>query len=190
MIGVLDQPDVQLRHLMEVHGRVVRAALGRSVRDRATVDDLWAEVFTVAFRRLSDLVGLPEGQQRAWLIRTAGHLAANQRRRGGTRRRTLERLLREPIVAVSGPEDELFEASARVESDVTSRVLREVLASLREQDREVLVLDALGHNGPSIARQLGISHGAARKRLMQARRALRVAFAAYGDGAAVGREVS
>jgi len=176
LIGVLDQPDVQLRHLMEVHGRVVRAALGRSVRDRATVDDLWAEVFTVAFRRLSDLVGLPEGQQRAWLIRTAGHLAANQRRRGGTRRRTLERLLRE--------------ASARVESDVTSRVLREVLASLREQDREVLVLDALGHNGPSIARQLGISHGAARKRLMQARRALRVAFAAYGDGAAVGREVS
>lgn len=40
------------------------------------------------------------------------------------------------------------------------------------QNSKVLALDALGHKGPAIAEQLGITHQAARSRLMRPRQAL------------------
>ncbi len=43
-------------------------------------------------------------------------------------------------------------------------------------ERQVLVLDAIGYDGPGIAAEMSISHAAARKRLMRARFALRQVY--------------
>ena len=110
-----DDREQVLRALMNAHGRTVRAVLARSERSRDDVDELWADVFLLAYRAVAA---------------------------------TLQRL--------------------------------------RPVDRQVLVLDALGHDGPSIGRQLGISAGAARKRLMVARIAFRQQFGALADGAIPG----
>ena len=51
------------------------------------------------------------------------------------------------------------------------------LSKLNAAQRQVLVLRALGHDGPSIGRLLGITAGTARKRLMVARAAFMAAYA-------------
>lgn len=165
-----------LRALIDAHGRTVRVALARAERDTDAVDELWADVFHVAFGRLDDVRALPVERQRMWLIRAAGYLVANHGRRGITRRRALERLLREPVEVTPGPEDLLDEMDKVAEDATVSEAIGATLALMREVDRQVLILDALGHDGPSIGRQLGISSGAARKRLMVARAALRDLF--------------
>lgn len=171
----------ELRALIDAHGRTVRVLLARSERDREAVDELWADVFLLAFRRIDELSLLSDGQQRGWLIRTAGYLAANHRRRRASWRRMLDRLLREPPAPTSTPEDTALEMEQRTEEDEVSRAVRTTLSQLRVVDRQVLVLDALGHDGPSIGQQLDISAGAARKRLMVARIAFREQFQAAVD---------
>lgn len=162
-----------LRSLIGVHGRTVRAAVARNERDRRDADELWADVFHLAYTRIDELAGLSEGQQRSWLVRTARYLAANSGRRNATRRRVFERLIREPLPWVPSPEDALMATTQRLEQQRELDAIRVTLAGLRARDRQVLVLNALGHDGPSIAGHLGISTGAARKRLMHARIAFR-----------------
>jgi len=70
-----------LRSLIGVHGRTVRAAVARNERDRRDADELWADVFHLAYTRIDELAGLSEDQQRSWLVRTARYLAANSGRR-------------------------------------------------------------------------------------------------------------
>ena len=86
-----------------------------------------------------------------------------------------ERLIREPLPWVPSPEDALMATTQRLEQQGEADTIRITLAGLRARDRQVLVLNALGHDGPSIAGHLGISPGAARKRLMHARIAFRQA---------------
>jgi len=176
-----DDREQVLRALIGAHGQTVRAVLARSERSREDVDELWADVFLVAFRRVDELSELSEGEQRGWLIRTASYLAANHGRRRSSWRRMLDRLAREPLEQQSSPEEAVQRAEQRVEDDNTSRAVRATLNRLRAADRRVLVLDALGHDGPSIGGQLGISAGAARKRLMVARIAFRQQFGAPAD---------
>jgi RNA polymerase sigma factor (sigma-70 family) len=183
----LTHREQDLRALIDAHGQTVRVVLSRVERDREDVNELWADVFQVAFLRLDDLSQLSEGQQRGWLIRTAGNLAANHARRRTSWRRMLERVLREPMEPSTSPEDTALEAEQRAEEDATSAAIRAALVQLRVVDRQVLVLDALGHDGPSIGRELGISPGAARKRLMVARIAFRQQFRVPADEPAQSR---
>lgn len=176
-----DDREQTLRALISAHGRTVRSVLARSESSRDDVDELWADVFLLAFRRLDQLSELSDGQQRGWLIRSASYLAANHGRRRTSWRTTLDRLAREPLEEQSSPEEALQETEQRVEDANTSRAVSVTLQRLRAADRQVLVLDALGHDGPSIGRQLGISSGAARKRLMVARVAFRQQFGAPAD---------
>lgn len=172
-----------LRALIDAHGRTVRAVLARSERNRDDVDELWADVFLLAFRRLADLSELSEGQQRGWLIRTASYLAANHGRRRVSWKKLIDRLGREPIQEPPSPDQTAQHAETLLDDQNTTRAIAETLQHLRPVDRRVLVLDALGHDGPSIGRQFGISAGAARKRLMVARIAFREQFRAQVDGA-------
>ena len=94
MADELPDREQDLRALIDAHGQTVRVVLSRVERDREDVNELWADVFQVAFLRLDDLSQLSEGQQRGWLIRTAGYLAANHARRRTSWRRMLERVLR------------------------------------------------------------------------------------------------
>jgi len=53
--------------------------------------------------------------------------------------------------------------------------------ALDPSQRDLLTLDVLGQKGPAIAVRLGISHQAARSRLMRARAAFVTAYEALGD---------
>lgn len=164
-----------LRSLVGAHGRIVRAAVARNEHDQRDADEVWADVFHLAYRRIDELAGLSEEQQRSWLVKAARYLTANTGRRNATRRRAFERLAREPLPWVATPEEETIATAQRRERQVESDAIRVTLAGLPTRDRQVLVLNALGHDGPSIADHLGISPGAARKRLMNARIAFRQA---------------
>lgn len=179
--------EQDLRALIDAHGRTVRAVLARAERSREDVDELWAEVFLLAFRRIDELSQLSDGQQRGWMIRTASNLAANHGRRRTSWRRMLDRLASEPFEPPTSPEDAVLLSEQCAEGDETSRAVQAALQGLRVVDRQVLVLDALGHDGASIGRQLDVSANAARKRLMVARIAFRQQFRAPADELAPAR---
>jgi RNA polymerase sigma factor (sigma-70 family) len=134
----------------------------------ATADDVVAEVFLIAWRRLEEV----PRDELAWLLRIARGVLANRRRGEGRRRALHERLL----AHVAGEERAGEDAS---EGD--SPVLR-ALACLGERDREVLLLVAWdGLDRGRAARVLGISPGAFAVRLHRARRRLATALAAMED---------
>ncbi|MBU3689650.1 MAG: hypothetical protein B7C54_00245 [Acidimicrobiales bacterium mtb01] len=183
-----DEREAALRALISVHGRMVRVVLSRSERNRDDVDDLWSDVFLLAFRRLDELIGLSDGRQRGWFIRTSLYLVANHGRRNISWRRMLDRLATEPLELQLTAEDEIEQAGQEDEQRAVLREVERALQLLRDVDRRVLILDALGHDGPAIGRELGISAGAARKRLMVARLAFRRQFVALTSDPLPGTE--
>lgn len=165
--------EKQLRDLIGAHGRTVRACLARREHDRASVEELWVDVFAVAAERLDELVALPVGVQQSWLLRTASNLTANHSRRNATRRSTLERLRHEPLAIAVSAEEEVELRADDQDSVVRSGAVRAALDRLNPADRQVLVLHAIGYDGPRIAVEISLSESATRKRLMRARRAFR-----------------
>lgn len=130
-------------------------------------EDLVAEVFLVAWRRMDDL---PDGNEaRLWLFGTARLLRSNQRRGHGRRQRLLHKLR----VGRRPP------ASGLPHADTFAPEVHEALTSLDAADREVLLLAAWEElPAPEIAVVLEITPAAARKRLERARRRFREALAA------------
>lgn len=142
-----------------------RDPLSRYLARRAApdaVEDLFAEVMTVAWRRLPDL---PDGDELPWLYGTARKVLANHRRAGSRFGRLLERL------ALTA------EAGAQVgPAPVTGRDadLEVAIAALSAADAEVLRLWAWEELAPrEIAVALGISANAASIRLFRAKERLR-----------------
>jgi RNA polymerase sigma factor (sigma-70 family) len=147
----------------------VRVIVARFEHDPAEAEEAWSDVFQLAYDRIHEVADLAESQQRSWLLRTARFMVANRGRRNATRRRALDRLRQEPLPVVPSAEDEFVTIVEDDEERQSSDLVREALLGLRFEYRQILILHALGNNGPSIARQLGISHQAVRKRLMMAR---------------------
>jgi RNA polymerase sigma-70 factor (ECF subfamily) len=134
----------------------------------ATADDVVAEVFLIAWRRLEEV---PEDEL-AWLLRITRGVLSNRRRGEGRRS-----ALRERLVAHAAAEERVRQDSSEGESPV----LR-ALACLGERDREVLLFVAWdGLDRAQAARVLGISSGAFAVRLHRARRRLERALAAIKD---------
>jgi RNA polymerase sigma-70 factor (ECF subfamily) len=136
------------------HLRIVSAY----VRRRATAevaDDVVAETFLVAWRRLEDVPPEPKG----WLLAVARRVLANQRR--ATARRAA---LTAHAASAMSPKADAGEGDARV--------LR-ALAKLSERDRDLLLLSAWdGLTAAEIAAAVGCSRAAAKVRLHRARRRL------------------
>ena len=128
------------------------------VRRRASadeVDDVVAETFLVAWRRLEDVPPEPKG----WLLGVARRVLANQRR--ATARRAA---LTASAAATMSPGAHAAEGG--------SRALR-ALAKLSERDRDLLLLAAWdGLTADEIAAVVGCSRAAAKVRLHRARRRL------------------
>jgi DNA-directed RNA polymerase specialized sigma24 family protein len=164
----------RLRCLVDAHGRTVEALLSALERDASIREELWADVFGLAYQRLDDLEELETVKVRGWLLRTARNLTANAARRAQSRRRMLETWSREPIAAAASAEDEFFGVAAAPVADAAR--IRSAWVTLDEGHRAVLRLDALGFKGPRIAEELGVSHQAARSRLMRARAAFLQAY--------------
>jgi RNA polymerase sigma-70 factor (ECF subfamily) len=161
--------------LYERHAPAIRAYAARRV-EAAAVDDIVAETFAIAWRRLADVpVGTAE---LPWLLAVARRVRANALR--GERRRAalVDRLEREPgpAPAISGRD---------------GLGLHEALACLPERDQELLMLvcwEGLDHS--AAASVLGTTRANVAVRLHRARRRLaRELQRLSADGCAVATAV-
>lgn len=164
-------------HLVDTHGSAVDALLRSHEADPAAREDLWSEVFTVAYRRLDDLETFEPAQIRAWLLTVTRNVTANHARKATTRRRTIERLNREPATATPSAETTYLDAAP--DHDHNHQITA-AWNSLTPAHQNILALDANALTGPDIANELGITHQAARSRLLRARRAFLTAFQQCG----------
>jgi len=148
--------------------------------DPADADDVVAEVFLTAWRRLDEV---PTEPQRAagWLIRTAGNVIANARRTNARRRRLIDRL--GGVHPARGPVDP-EEAVAELTPGSATAALR----TLRAEDQAILLVAAYAQpTAEELATVLGCSTGAARVRLSRARARFRLALARAEQAEARGR---
>jgi RNA polymerase sigma-70 factor (ECF subfamily) len=159
-----ERAPARRRRFERVFDAHFRAVLAYAVRrgERAEADDVVAETFLVAWRRLDEL---PE-DPKPWLLGVARGVLANQRRAAGRRAALGRRLAHEreaPVAALDQPP------------------VLEALARLPERDREVLLLVAWdGLSTDVAAAALGCSRTAMKVRLHRARRRLRAELDALG----------
>jgi RNA polymerase sigma factor (sigma-70 family) len=149
--------------LYREHYRSVWAYALRRVESDADVADVVADVFTIAWRRLSEMPDAPADL--LWLYGVARRVVAGRRRSARRRRDLVARLQ-----ATALP------ASASTADLVTDRVV-EAVARLRPAEREVIGLihwEQLSHD--EAARVLGCSANAVAIRAHRARRRLRQAL--------------
>jgi RNA polymerase sigma factor (sigma-70 family) len=149
--------EVRLRQLFQEHYRAVWSYVWRRA-DVALVDDVVAETFTVAWRRLDQV----PVDARPWLLGVARRVLAtklrSERRRGLLR----ERLELEAVVQRGGDAGEGAGSVA------------EALSRVSETDREAITLIAWDGLTPAqAARVVGQTAGAFRVRLHRAKRRLR-----------------
>ncbi|MFB6719045.1 RNA polymerase sigma factor [Kribbella sp. NPDC056345] len=156
---VHDPPDsVQLARFEDLftahHERVLGYVLRRT-GNAGDVDDVVAETFLTAWRRLGDV---PEDAALPWLYAVARRVLANHRRREKTRVALVERLRVAPLTGTqTDPEG----------AAITAAAWRE----LPERDREVLALIAWeGLDADQVAVVLGCSRNAVRIRVHRAKR--------------------
>jgi len=124
-------------------------------------DDLVAETFVVAWRRLDDV---PVDDPLPWLLAVARNQWRNERRSLARRSAALRRL---PLPLPVPPPDE----PADGDGDPDAAIVVDALAALPETDRELLLLVAWDDLTPAQAAQVvGCSAGAALVRLHRARR--------------------
>lgn len=153
--------------------RAHAAAVTTYVRRRSAADgadDLVAEVFLVAWRRLDTV---PEDPL-PWLLGVARRVLANRRRAASRDAALLERITFQPESA----------ASAELGRSESARAIVRALSVLREPDREVLLLVAWEGLSPGqAARVLGLRPNTFAARLSRARRRFARTLAAEGGRA-------
>jgi RNA polymerase sigma-70 factor (ECF subfamily) len=148
-----DRPEQRFDQLWQDHAlAVVRYARRRVLPDE--VEDVVAETFVVAWRRLNEVppYGLP------WLLGVARNVSANTRRSRRRREALSERIAAELDDVPAWP---------AVDGDDT---VTAALHRLSDADRELLTLiawEGLGH--AEVAEALGCSRGALKVRLSRAR---------------------
>jgi RNA polymerase sigma-70 factor (ECF subfamily) len=149
-----DTRQVRFETLFRSHVDGVRRYVARRAADG--VEDIVAETFTVAWRRLDDR----PADAFPWLLAIARRVLANQRRSDARRGALADRIARlEPPPAVVDEEDPRGPA------------VLEALARLSEPDREVLLLvECDGITRQQAAVVLGVSRAQVRVRLHRARR--------------------
>ena len=131
-------------------------------------DDLTAETFIDAFRRRASF-DPARGAVRPWLFGIATRLVAQHRRAEARRYRALART---PVEPDPGGHDE--RVAARVSAQARREPLLRALAELSDDDRDVLLLIALGGlSYEEVATALSIPPGTVASRLSRARRKVR-----------------
>ena len=146
------------------HEARIRAFVLRRLGDEGA-DDVVSEVFLAAWRRFEDLPADPL----PWLLNIARGVLSNRRRAEGRGLALVERLVHERDVAG-------FEQARDLDLGVF-----EALASLSENDRELLLLVAWeGLRRDQLAAVMGIPRGTVAVRVHRARR--RFARALEGQG--------
>lgn len=150
----MDERGERYRRLFEACYQPLHAYVRRRVTG-SDVDDVVAEVLTVAWRRLDDI---PPGADLPWIYGVARRTLANQRRSSERRLRLLNRIAHQPSVPTADDNGMLIAA----------------LSHLAPRDQEILRLAAWEDLSPAeIAVVLQCSPNAAALRLSRARGRLR-----------------
>jgi RNA polymerase sigma-70 factor, ECF subfamily len=159
--------------IFDQHRHAVHAYFLGRVADPELAADLLQETFLRAWRRLSEIGPLPDGQQRAWLFTVARNLAIDSYRSGAARQ-AAEAALRQDATTrettVAGPHEhaELGERVARLEA---------AIRQLPEEQRVILSMaTAGGLTSQQIGEALEVPAGTVRYRLSQARKQLAAAL--------------
>jgi RNA polymerase sigma factor (sigma-70 family) len=153
-----DHKDVVFRRLFDEHWSRVRHHLECFVDNQEEVDELTAEVFVVAWRKLDPSNPMPV----TWFLRTADNKIRDRARRTRSKERAWEALVRG--VEAPGPGLDPLEALA----------VRTAIAELNARERQVVVLtywDDL--SAREVAEVLRTSEGAVWTTLTRARTKLR-----------------
>jgi RNA polymerase sigma-70 factor (ECF subfamily) len=146
------------------HGHVILAYLARRTAPDEDASDVYQEVLTTAWRKIH-VVPDDSDHALAWLLTVARRALSNHRRSHTRRLAATDRLAAE--LATSAP--------AHGESSPALDSVRDALASLERDDREILTLTYWeGLTAEQVAIVFGISAPAARKRLQRARDRLSV----------------
>lgn len=160
--------ELFLRYRGEIH-----LFLARRLANPDLARDLTQETFA---RLLGAEAAETVGNVRAWLYRTAHHLAVDHRRKQ-LRQQTVSL----PGDALSGYRDELPSSETRAADREALLLLQRALAELPELTREIFRLTRIeGLSYAETARQLSVSESSVQKHLA---RALRHAAARLRDGA-------
>lgn len=159
--------ETAFTELYETHYSPVRHYASACV-SAGDVDDIVAETFLVAWRRLDDV---PTDWARGWLIGVARNVVRSRQRASRRATAFIDQLTAAPTAEAAGV-DEQHIAGQQVAS------LRSAMATLKQSDQELLVLA-----GPyefsleEIAVAFDITANAAGVRVHRARERLRAAFA-------------
>lgn len=151
--------------LTELHGLYYDEVLAYCTRriGRPDADDVAAEVFAVAWRRIAEI---HPPTARAWLFGVARGVLANRWRSQRRHSRLLRRVSGLAVASRPMPDDLAVRRAEDAE-------VIDALRTLRPRDREVLMLAAWEElTGPEIACALDISVPAAEQRLHRAKRRL------------------
>lgn len=158
------QPDraAKLRKLFVEHYRHVLAYAIRRTDRPSDAEDVAAETFAVAWRRIGHAPA--EEFELAWLYAIAGRVLANQRR--SQRRLMALRSRLRAVVPTVPPRDE-------VETHADAQEVLTAMSELRPQEREILRFVAWeGLTNAELGVALGCSENAAAIRLHRARKRL------------------
>ena len=172
-----DDEDARFEELFRAHYGDVLAYAVRRCPSRQDAEDVAAETFAVAWRRLQELP--PGDRTRLWLFGTARLVRLNHRRDRHRRDGLLRRL------RGASPGRETDEPATRMEN---SDRIRRALAQLPERDREVLQLHVWEElTAEQISQVLEVSPEAVWKRLQRARDRLAARLDAEADDQALAR---
>ena len=153
---VVNRPQ-HLEALFDAHYKNLAAYAQRRGLSPADADDLTANIFVVAWRRIDDV---PTGEEALmWLYGVANNELRNYRRTYRRRTRLVARLA--STAAMPAPEDP---------SDLSADLIRAAIDALSSGDREIVLLaSGEGLSAAQIGTVLGCSEIAARSRLHRAR---------------------
>ena len=171
--AVLEGSESAFQQLIERYQDRLFGLLGRLVRDRATVEDLAQEAFVRVFRKLHTFQR--ESAFYTWMYRIAVNAATDHLERQGRRRL---RLVEDTSDLDTGERDPDHAGAAEpLMEEELRRVTREVLATLPEKYRTILILreyEDLSYT--DMSKVLGCSIGTVESRLFRARKRFKEAI--------------
>jgi RNA polymerase sigma factor (sigma-70 family) len=160
-ISIREQ-DQLLESIYRMHAAPLHGRLLSMTRDPAIADDLVSEAF---LRLASEMrAGRTPLDPPAWLYRVGSNLVISRARHATVATKALPGLLERAVA--SSPEDAVIER----ERDL---LVRDALAALGGDDREIVVMAARGYRPEEIAGVIGKTGQATRTRLCRARGRLR-----------------
>lgn len=158
----------------------------RMLGDRAEAEDVAQEVFVTVFKSIDSFRG--DAQLGTWIYRVAANHCKNRLKYHARRARSAQREYADGdpgLDGSSGPSAHIAGPEAAAVGKETERLVRAALASLPEDQRELIVLRDLEHMSyDEIREATGLVEGTIKSRLHRARMALQKRVAELGEARA------